>query len=133
MRRRSAALLHVGYWALYLALVAFVLATLRAPTPAWLRLGLVLVAPNVVAFYGGYGVLFPRLIAAQRFGAALAWGATGAVAIAATTATSCPTSRSRQFFSDKWSIGSVPSSSSTNWSPTRCIDRACCSAGCCCC
>jgi two-component system, LytTR family, sensor kinase len=85
MPRRLVALLHAGYWALYLLLLAIVLASLRGPLPASLRVGLLLVVPNVVAFYVAYGLLFPRLFARQRFGAALFWGAAAALAIAAAT------------------------------------------------
>lgn len=68
MRRGVVVLLHVGYWAAYLLVLALVVAVLRLQVdPAGpllsvrltARLGALAVLPNVAAFYLSYLVLFP--------------------------------------------------------------------------
>jgi two-component system LytT family sensor kinase len=86
------ALLHAGYWAAYLLLLALLMAVLRLPladagpllTP-WLaaRVGVLAVAPNLAAFYLSYLVVFPRLLAHRRVAAVLAAGAAVSLACAA--------------------------------------------------
>jgi two-component system, LytTR family, sensor kinase len=78
MPRRVVVLLHVGYWAMYLLLLAFVFAVVRGqsrtaaplmPLYAMVlasRVGFQLVVPNVLAFYVMYVVLVPRLLARRR-------------------------------------------------------------------
>jgi hypothetical protein len=73
-------LLHAGYWVMYLLLVSLVLVVARAGAPAPLlpvlfgsRIGLLLLAPNIVAFYVEYLVLVPRFLARKRFAALAAW------------------------------------------------------------
>jgi hypothetical protein len=81
MRRGFVALLHAGYWATYLLLLAVVFAALRIQSPhkpgiftilLASRIGLLAIVPNVVAFYLSYLVLFPRFLARKRIGALLA-------------------------------------------------------------
>jgi two-component system, LytTR family, sensor kinase len=74
---------HLGYWLLYLTLLAVIYATVS------LRLGktrllpdlvalfpaaLLFIAPNVIAFYSFYFVLFPKLLARKRFAALIVVG-----------------------------------------------------------
>lgn len=73
MPRSVVAILHVGYWALYLLLLTLFLVASRPSVPAPKLLlstgiGLVLIAPNVVAFYVEYQLLAPRLFPTRRFG-----------------------------------------------------------------
>ncbi len=84
VKRGVVALLHAGYWAAYLLLLALLLAVLRLQladarpflTPRLAaRLAGVAVAPNAAAFYLSYLVLFPRLLARRRVAALLAAGA----------------------------------------------------------
>jgi two-component system LytT family sensor kinase len=83
--RAAVAVLHAGYWILYLLLLASFLVIGRLPgRPGWavagalLRSPLVVLAivPSVVAFYSSYGFLGPRLLARRRL-AALAAAAIG--------------------------------------------------------
>ncbi|HYR08668.1 MAG TPA: sensor histidine kinase [Longimicrobium sp.] len=83
MRRGVVALLHAGYWAAYLLVLALALAVLRLqvdPVGPLLsprlaaRLGVLAVAPNVAAFYLSYLVLFPRFLARRRIAGLLAAG-----------------------------------------------------------
>ncbi|HST58354.1 MAG TPA: hypothetical protein VLK84_06700, partial [Longimicrobium sp.] len=92
MKRGVVALLHGGYWAAYLLLLALLLAVLRLQlaearpflTPRLAaRLAGVAVAPNAAAFYLSYLVLFPRLLARRRVAALLAAGAAVSVGCAA--------------------------------------------------
>lgn len=92
MRRGVVALLHGGYWAAYLLVLALVLAVLRLqvdPAAPFLsprlaaRLMVLAVAPNVAAFYLSYLVLFPRLLARRRIGALLAAGTAASLGCAA--------------------------------------------------
>lgn len=64
--------LHVGYWGLYLLLLAlFIIGTRSGMRPLDVLFGtsagLLLIAPNVVAFYVQYLVLTPRLFPKKRF------------------------------------------------------------------
>lgn len=64
--------LHVGYWGLYLLLLAlFIIGTRSGMRPLDVLFGtsagLILIAPNVVAFYVQYLVLAPRLFPRKRF------------------------------------------------------------------
>lgn len=92
MKRGVVALLHGGYWAAYLLLLALLLAVLRLQladarpflTPRLAaRLAGVAVAPNAAAFYLSYLVLFPRLLAHRRIAALLA--ASAAVSLGCAT------------------------------------------------
>jgi hypothetical protein len=83
VKRSSIALLHAGYWAVYLLLLVVVFATLRLqvrpPASLWTallgsRIGLVAIGPNLVAFYLSYFLLFPWL-ERRRIAALLAFGA----------------------------------------------------------
>lgn len=67
------AILHVGYWALYLLLLTLIMVASRTSVPApqlflSTGIGLLLIAPNVVAFYVEYQLLAPRLFPTRRFG-----------------------------------------------------------------
>ena len=88
MKRVAVAMLHAGYWTLYVLLLAVVLLMLRAPHPgspltgvaaAWPILVLAIV-PNAGAFYAGYTLLSARLARRQLAVA----GALGALICAAT-------------------------------------------------
>jgi two-component system, LytTR family, sensor kinase len=81
VRRSVVALLHAGYWAAYLLLLAVVLAVLRLQVDAAgpflsprlaARLGVLAVLPNAAAFYLSYLVLFPRFLARRRIAALVA-------------------------------------------------------------
>lgn len=83
MPRQIVLLLHVGYWALYALLLTLIFAISRTQArpsaqPVTLlmaaRLSAIFIAPNVLAFYLSYSMLFPRFLARQRF-AGLAAGA----------------------------------------------------------
>lgn len=83
MRRGVVVFLHFAYWALYVLLLALmfgaVLYGARVPREvvnglAVARLGYLCVAPNVLAFYLSYGVLFPRTLARRRVAATLGGG-----------------------------------------------------------
>ncbi|MEO8451506.1 MAG: hypothetical protein ABI647_17060, partial [Gemmatimonadota bacterium] len=83
MKRKVIALLHVGYWTVYLLLLALVFALFRIQyrqLPSLFAVlftspvGLVSIAPNLVAFYASYGVLFPRLLARRRIPALITGG-----------------------------------------------------------
>ena len=67
------AVLHLGYWGLYMLLLAlFIIGTRSGMSPGRVLLGtsagFLLIAPNVVAFYVQYFVLTPRLFPKRRFG-----------------------------------------------------------------
>ena len=89
MRRDLVALLHAGYWGLYLLLVGFILLMLRMPhgggrpvsgvLAAWPLLVLSVV-PNAVAFYSAYGPLFTRFLARRRVAPLLGGAAAAGVA-----------------------------------------------------
>jgi hypothetical protein len=73
--KRTVALLHAAYWALYLLLLAVVFAVLRVQFPQKpslitillaSRAGLMSIAPNVIAFYASYWILFPRFLERRR-------------------------------------------------------------------
>ena len=92
MRRGVVALLHAGYWAAYLGVLALALAVLRLQVdPAGpllsprlaARLGVLAVAPNVAAFYLSYLVLFPRFLARRRIAGLLAAGTATSLGCAA--------------------------------------------------
>lgn len=73
MPRSLVAVLHIGYWGLYLLLLAMMVIgnRMRTPVPEFLfssSAGFLLIAPNVVAFYVQYFVLTPRLFPKKRFG-----------------------------------------------------------------
>ena len=77
MKRTHVVLLHAGYWALYLALLVLMLGLLRlqfraGPSIAAILfaspIGFVAIAPNVMAFYGAYAVVFPTLLERRRMG-----------------------------------------------------------------
>jgi hypothetical protein len=83
MPRGVVLLLHAGYWAMYLLLMALIFALVQAQTrsPMGLvtllfrsRLAFQLIVPNVVAFYIAYGFLAPRFLATRRFGAFILGG-----------------------------------------------------------
>ncbi|BAH40296.1 two-component histidine kinase [Gemmatimonas aurantiaca T-27] len=83
MPRGVVLLLHAGYWAMYLLLMALIFALVQAQTrsPMGLvtllfrsRLAFQLIVPNVVAFYIAYGILAPRFLATRRFGAFILGG-----------------------------------------------------------
>ncbi|HEX7676635.1 MAG TPA: hypothetical protein VF713_00810, partial [Thermoanaerobaculia bacterium] len=80
LKKRFIALLHVGYWGLYLLLLSVVFAILRIQSPQKASTitillaspaGYISIAPNVVAFYLSYLLLFPRLLARRRIAALL--------------------------------------------------------------
>jgi two-component system LytT family sensor kinase len=92
MRRGFIALLHAAYWAIYVLLLAAVFALLRvqsAHRPSLFtalllaRIALLLIAPNVLAFYISDALLFPRLLARRRIGALVAFGTIVCVSAAA--------------------------------------------------
>lgn len=67
------AVLHIGYWGLYLLLLTLMVVASRSNMPAARVLfqstaGLLLIVPNVVAFYAQYLVLTPRLFPKRKFG-----------------------------------------------------------------
>ena len=67
-------LLHLGYWGLYVLLLALFIIGTRSGIPPLRVLfgtsaGVLLLAPNAVAFYVQYFVLTPRLFPRRRFGA----------------------------------------------------------------
>ncbi|MEO7361869.1 MAG: sensor histidine kinase [Gemmatimonadaceae bacterium] len=67
------ALLHVGYWGLYLLLLTLMIVGSRSgvPVPRVLfksSAGVLLIVPNVVAFYAQYLILTPRLFPQRKFG-----------------------------------------------------------------
>lgn len=73
MPRYIVAVLHIGYWGLYLLLLAMmVLGTrMNTPVPRFLfttSAGFLLIVPNVAAFYVQYFLLVPRLFPRKRFG-----------------------------------------------------------------
>jgi len=73
MPRSVVAILHGGYWGLYLLLIAMMVIGTRmnTPVPQFLfstSAGFLLIAPNVVAFYVQYFILAPRLFPRKRFG-----------------------------------------------------------------
>ena len=73
MPRTIVAVLHVGYWGLYLLLIAMMVVGTRMnmPLPTFLfstTAGFVLIAPNVMAFYAQYWLLAPQLFPRKRFG-----------------------------------------------------------------
>jgi two-component system LytT family sensor kinase len=91
MKRWLVILLHAGYWATYLLLLAVIFGILRIEFPHGpslftlllaSRIGLLAIAPNLVAFYLSYFLLFPRLLARRRIVALLA----GGVAVSAASA-----------------------------------------------
>ena len=82
LKKSFIALLHLGYWALYLLLLSVVFAMLRMQSPQKAstitvllasRAGYMAIVPNLVAFYLSYLLLFPRLLARRRI-AALVFG-----------------------------------------------------------
>jgi two-component system, LytTR family, sensor kinase len=92
MRRDLVALIHAGYWGLYVLLVSTVLLMLRVSHGSEGRVAglvlaspiiLLLVAPNIVAFYAGYRPLFSRCLARRRFVHLLAGGAAACAAASA--------------------------------------------------
>jgi two-component system, LytTR family, sensor kinase len=92
MRRDLVALIHTGYWALYVLLVSIVLLMLRVSHGSERRVeGLILawpiivllVAPNIVAFYAGYRPLFSRFLARRRFVRLLTGGLAASVGASA--------------------------------------------------
>lgn len=104
MPRGVVILLHLGYWGMYLLLLALIFALLQAQartaqgrTPMDLfgllfrsRLTFQLIIPNVVAFYIAYGILAPRFLATRRFGAFLAGGVLGALTASAVSLIGIP-------------------------------------------
>lgn len=67
------AVLHVGYWGLYVLLLMLIIVASRSGASASRVLfrssiGFLLIAPNVAAFYVQYLVLTPRLFPKRRFG-----------------------------------------------------------------
>jgi two-component system, LytTR family, sensor kinase len=92
MRQELVALVHAAYWTLYVVLVSIVLMMLRVSHGsdghvAGLLLAspiiVLLVTPNIVAFYAGYGPLFSRFLARRRFVRLLAGGVAACVAASA--------------------------------------------------
>ena len=90
MRRDLLALMHAGYWALYVLLHGLVLVMVRfAHQPGRPLAGLLAawpivvqsVVPNVVAFYTAYSLLFSRFLVPKRYAALAAAG--GALCLAA--------------------------------------------------
>lgn len=79
------AVLHVGYWGLYVLLLAlFIIGTRSGTTPVRVLFGssagFLLIAPNVAAFYVQYCLLTPRLFPKRQFGALTALTVLTAVA-----------------------------------------------------
>jgi hypothetical protein len=73
MKRAIVVLLHTGYWAAYLLLLAFLLALARLqyrgdPSQLLMLFGMMGLVPSVLAFYWSYRVLFPLALAPRRFG-----------------------------------------------------------------
>lgn len=73
MPRSVVAVLHIGYWGLYLLLIATMVigSRMNTPVPQFLfstSAGFLLIAPNVVAFYVEYLLLAPRWFPRKRFG-----------------------------------------------------------------
>ena len=87
MTRRLELLLHLGYWTLYLLLLAFLFVIVRAQAQVFAilfasRIGLLLIAPNLLAFYLAYLWFFPALAARKR---SLPLVAVASAAVLATT------------------------------------------------
>ena len=90
MNRHAVAVVHSGYWGLYLLLVSLFLVAaglphgqghpLAALLLAW-PIAVIAIAPNAAAFYAWHGPLFSRFLARRRFAALFAGGA--AVSLAA--------------------------------------------------
>ncbi len=83
MRRELVALLHAGYWGLYVLLLALIFVMVRLPERpgwplfaalVWSPIAALLIAPNVAAFYTSYALLFPRLLARRRIGGLIVAG-----------------------------------------------------------
>lgn len=71
-------IIHVGYWSMYLLLIALIFIGLQGPqgTSAWKVLGgspvgLMAILPNFVSFYGHYLGIFPKFLAHKRLMATL--------------------------------------------------------------
>jgi len=91
VNRRVVALLHLGYWLVYLLLLVVLLGALRLqfrPGPSLLGLlltspiGLLSILPNVAAFYFSYAFVSPRLLERRRVAASVAAGLAGSFAAA---------------------------------------------------
>ena len=77
------AVVHSGYWAMYLLLVSLVLAVARGPHArtrpltglllAW-PVMVIAIAPSAAAFYASYGPLFSRFLVRRRLAAMFAGG-----------------------------------------------------------
>ena len=92
MKRHFIVLLHLGYWATWLLLLAVVFAALRAQDPNGpslftillaSRVGLLSIVPNLIAFYLAYLLLSPHLLERRRIAALIAGGGIGAAGSAA--------------------------------------------------
>jgi len=92
VRRDILAVVHSGYWGVYLLLVSLFLAIVRGPQGGqrslgglWMAWPIVLIAfaPSAAAFYASYGPLFSRFLARRRMGGLLAGGVGVALAAAA--------------------------------------------------
>jgi two-component system LytT family sensor kinase len=72
MPRSIVAVLHLGYWALYVLLLMLIVGVTRMNVSARTlfnsNAGVLLIAPNVVAFYAQYLLLAPKLFPRRRFG-----------------------------------------------------------------
>jgi two-component system, LytTR family, sensor kinase len=84
MKRASVILLHLGYWLLYLTLLAVIYATVSLQLGktrllpnlfALFPVTLLFITPNFIAFYSFYFFLFPRLLARKKFAALIVFGA----------------------------------------------------------
>ncbi|MEO7998636.1 MAG: sensor histidine kinase [Gemmatimonadaceae bacterium] len=67
------AVLHIGYWGLYLLLLTLIIVASRSGVPAprvlfRTSVGFLLIVPNVAAFYIQYFLLTPRLFPKRQFG-----------------------------------------------------------------
>src|SRR5687767_8747057 len=91
MKKGFVFLLHLGYWMLYLLLLAVIYATVSLQLgktrllPNLVSLfpaALLFMTPNFIAFYSFYFFLFPKLLARKKFAALIVFGAAICVAAA---------------------------------------------------
>jgi two-component system, LytTR family, sensor kinase len=84
MRKAFVFLLHLGYWLLYLLLLAVIYATvslqlgktrLLPNLAALFPAALLFITPNLIAFYSFYFLLFSRFLSRKKFAALIVFGA----------------------------------------------------------
>jgi two-component system LytT family sensor kinase len=114
MPRQFVALLHIGYWMMYTVLLLFMFRIIRTPAnPPVLtmlftsRVGFLMFAPNIAAFYLEYALLVPRFLATKRFALLAATSVGGAIASAVlfTVLLALAIGESRTMFSSAAGVG----------------------------